>query len=53
LDKHKTFFSVNIKISECITHEALVNIKKLWKKKIVEFMNFFESKNKKNKLNEK
>lgn len=53
LDKHKTFFSVNIKISECIAHEALVNIKKLWKKKIVEFMNFFESKNKKNKLNEK
>lgn len=53
LDKHKTFFSVNIKISECITHKALVNIKKLWKKKIVEFMNFFESKNKKNKLNEK
>ena len=53
LDKHKTFFSVNIKVLECITHEALVNLKKLWKKKFVEFMNFFESKNKKNKLKEK
>ena len=48
LDKNKTFLSINIKVLECISHEALVNIKKLWKKKIVEFMNFFESKNKKN-----
>ena len=53
LEKNKTFFSVNIKVLECITHEALVNIKKLWKKKMVEFMNFFESKNNKNKLKEK
>lgn len=53
LDKHKTFFTVNIKILECITHEALVNIRKLWKKKIAEFVNFFESKNKKHNLKEK
>jgi hypothetical protein len=53
LDKHKTFFTVNIKILECITHEALVNIRKLWKKKIAEFVNFFESKNKKHNLKKK
>ena len=29
LDKHKTFFTVNIKILECIAHDALVNIRKL------------------------
>ena len=46
LDKHKTFFTVNIKILECIAHDALVNIRKLWRKKIVEFVNFFESKKK-------
>ena len=50
LDKHKTLFSVNIKILECVPHDSLVNIRKLWKKKIIEFVNFFESKNKKNKL---
>lgn len=53
LDKNKTFFSVNIKILECITHEVLVNIKKLWKKKIVEFMSFFESKNNNKQIKEK
>lgn len=47
LNKTKTFFSVNIKILECITHEQLVSIRKLWKKKIIEFVNFFEAKNKK------
>ena len=46
LDKHKTFFTVNIKMLECIAHDALVNIRKLWRKKIVEFVNFFESKKK-------
>ena len=51
LDKNKTFFSLNIKILECKTHDALVNLRKLWKKKINDFINFFESKNKKNKLN--
>ena len=49
LDKHKTIFSINIKISESISHEALVNLRKLWKKKIIHFSNFFESKNKKTK----
>ena len=44
LDKDKTFSSINIKILECIPHNILVNISKLWKKKIVEFANFFESK---------
>ena len=52
LDKHKTFFTVKIKVLECIAHDALVNIRKLWKKKIVEFVNFFES-NKKHNLKEK
>ena len=45
LDKDKTCFSVNIKVLECITHEAFVNLRKLWKKKIIEFNNFFEYKN--------
>ena len=53
LDKNKTFFTINIKVLECITHDALVNIRKLWKKKIAEFVNFFESKNKKHNLKEK
>ena len=44
LDKDKTFLSINIKILECIPHKTLVNISKLWKKKIIEFANFFESK---------
>ena len=52
LDKHKTFFTVKIKVLECIAHDALVIIRKLWKKKIVEFVNFFESK-KQNNLKEK
>ena len=52
LDKHKTFFTVKIKVLESIAHDALVNIRKLWKKKIIEFVNFFESK-KKNNLKEK
>ena len=52
LSNKKTFFSINIKILECITHEQLVNIRKLWKKKIKEFINFFEAKNKKEKLKE-
>ena len=44
LDKNKTFLSINIKILECIAHNVLVSISKLWKKKIKEFVNFFESK---------
>lgn len=50
LDKNTTLFSVDIKILECIPHDSLVNIRKLWKKKIIEFINYFESKNNKNKL---
>ena len=41
LDKHKTIFSINIKISESISHEALVNLRKLWKKKNHSFFKFF------------
>ena len=48
LDKDKTCFSVNIKVLECITHEAFINLRKLWRKKIIEFVDFFESQNKKN-----
>ena len=44
LEKHKTFFSVDIKILESITHDALVNLRKLWKKKMNTFINFFASK---------
>ena len=47
LDKNKTLFEVNIKLLEFITHEALVSMRKLWKKMIIDFINFFESKNKK------
>lgn len=49
LDKNKTLFEVNIKLLECITHETLVNLRRLWKKRISEFTNFFETKNKKKK----
>ena len=44
LDKDKTFLSINVKILECIPHNTLINISKLWKKKVIEFVNFFESK---------
>ena len=44
LEKHKTFFSIDIKILESITHDALVNLRKLWKKKMNTFINFFTSK---------
>ena len=47
LDKNKTLFEVNIKLLEFTTHEALVSLRKLWKKMIIDFINFFESKNKK------
>lgn len=45
LDKNKTIFTTNIKLLECITHNTFINISKLWKKKVIEFVNFFESKN--------
>ena len=47
LDNNKTLFEVNIKLLEFTTHEALVSLRKLWKKMIIDFINFFESKNKK------
>ena len=47
LDNNKTLFEVNIKLLEFITHEALVSMRKLWKKMIIDFIKFFESKNKK------
>ena len=47
LDKKRTCFNVNIKVLECIRHEAFINLRKLWRKKIIEFVDFFESKNKK------
>ena len=49
LDKDKTIFSIHIKITESISHEVLIYLRKLWKKKIILFSNFFESKNKKTK----
>ena len=47
LDKNKTLFEVNIKLLEFTTHEAVVSLRKLWKKMLIDFINFFESKNKK------
>lgn len=47
LDKHKTFFSVFVKVLECISHESLISLKKLWKKKLSEFTKYFELENKK------
>lgn len=47
LDKNRTLFEANIKLLEFTTHEALVSLRRLWKKMIIEFINFFESKNKK------
>jgi hypothetical protein len=47
LDNNKTLFEVNIKLLEFTTHEALVSMRKLWKKMIIDFIKFFESKNKK------
>ena len=47
LDKNRTLFEANVKLLEFTTHEALVNLRRLWKKIIIEFINFFESKNKK------
>ncbi len=44
MDKNKSLFSINIKIIECVSHEVLSNLRKLWKKKIMEFIKFFESK---------
>ena len=44
MDKNKSLLSINIKILECISHEVLSNLRKLWKKKIIEFIKFFESK---------
>lgn len=46
LDKKRTCFYANIKVLECITHEAFTNLRKLWRKKIIEFVDFFESENK-------
>ena len=47
LDNNKTLFEVNIKLLEFTTHEAVVSLRKLWKKMLIDFINFFESKNKK------
>lgn len=47
LDKNRTLFGVNIKLLEFTTHEAVVSLRKLWRKIIIDFVNFFESKNKK------
>ena len=44
MDKNKSLLSINIKILECISHEVLSNLRQLWKKKIIEFIKFFESK---------
>ena len=47
LDKNRTLFEANIKLLEFTTHEALVNLRRFWKKIIIELINFFESKYKK------
>ena len=53
LDKQKVLLTIKIKILECISHDTLVNIRRLCKKKIIGFVNVLESNKKKNKLNEK
>jgi hypothetical protein len=42
LDNDKSFFSLNIKLTEPTKHQVFLSLKKLWKKKINIFFNHFE-----------
>jgi hypothetical protein len=46
-DNEKSFFTLNIKVSEPIKHQVFLSLKKLWKKKISIFLNHFEFQKKK------
>ncbi len=47
LDNDKSFFTLNIKLTEPVKHQVYLSLKKLWKKKINIFFNHFESLKKK------
>ena len=47
LDNDKSFFTLNIKLTEPTKHQVFLSLKKLWKKKINIFHNYFESLKKK------
>ena len=47
LDNDKSFFSLNIKLTEPTKHQVFLSLKKLWKKKINIFFNHFENLKKK------
>ena len=46
-DNDKSFFTLNIKLTEPTKHQVFLSLKKLWKKKINIFHNYFESLKKK------
>ena len=47
LDNDKSFFTLNIKLTEPTKHQVYLSLKKLWKKKITTFYNHFENLKKK------
>ena len=47
LDNEKSFFTLNIKLNEPVQHQVYLSLKRLWKKKINIFYNYFESLRKK------
>jgi hypothetical protein len=47
LDDNKSFFTLDIKLIEPVKHQVYLSLKKLWKKRINVFFNYFESLKKK------
>ena len=47
LDDDKSFFTLDIKLIEPVRHQVYLSLKKLWKKRINVFFNYFESLKKK------
>ena len=47
LDDDKSFFTLDIKLIEPVKHQVYLSLKKLWKKRINVFFNYFESLKKK------
>ena len=47
LDDDKSFFTLDIKLREPVKHQVYLSLKKLWKKRINVFFNYFESLKKK------
>ena len=47
LDDDKSFFTLDIKLIEPVKHQIYLSLKKLWKKRINVFFNYFESLKKK------